>query len=125
LTEIPLGEPLPFSWLAIKLKSSPSSGKLSPWLIIREGENVETNELVVFAKNEEGWKNLLLINKHINIDNDGYIWEKDLKECSSGLICVLSKESIVNKLSDLKTAKGIHLQVPEMVLMAFTTNLIP
>lgn len=101
-----LGGTLSFQLACDKAKIKPIIGETIVVGYGQMGDNVETNELVVFAKNEKGWKNLLLINKFINIDNNGFIWEKELKECSEGIVCVLSKESVVNKLSDLKTAKN-------------------
>lgn len=69
--------------------------------ISSEGQ-AETNELVVYVKNKEGWNNLLRINEKINVENGGYITEEQLLALSSGLILVFSKESIINKISDLR-----------------------
>jgi DNA polymerase-3 subunit alpha len=55
----------------------------------------------LYVHNEEGWKNLLLINKIINVDNDGdYIKEEQLlntDSCTKGLICVLSPDIDLEK----------------------------
>ena len=57
----------------------------------------ELFDLKFFIRNEEGWKNLLRINKAINVDNDGFIIRKTLKKYSKGLICVIPPESFLAK----------------------------
>ena len=101
-----LGGILAFQIACDKAKIKPILGETINVAYSMVGDKPETNELVVYVKNEEGWRNLLLINKYINIDNDGFIWEKELKNCCGGLIAVLSKESVVNKINDLKIAKN-------------------
>jgi len=50
----------------------------------------------VYVLNKEGWANLLRINKHINIDNEGFIYEKDLLGLGAGLVFVYSPEASIN-----------------------------
>jgi len=65
----------------------------------------EIYDLKLFVVNSKGWRNLLHINKYINVENDGkYIKEKELLKHCKGLVCVLDRESIVNKVN-LATAK--------------------
>lgn len=55
-------------------------------------ENEEIHELYdvkVYVKNYEGWRNILRINKQVNVDNSGFIPEEKLLEFSEGLICVI------------------------------------
>ena len=47
-----------------------------------------------YVKNETGWKNLLLINKEINVINPGYIFEKDVAKYLDGLVVVLDPKSL-------------------------------
>ncbi len=59
------------------------------------------HELIVFAINSKGWKNLLKINKSINIDNkeegrEGFVDHEDLLNWGKGLALILSRNSIVN-----------------------------
>lgn len=56
----------------------------------------ETFELKLYCRNYEGWKNLLLINKAINVDFDKFIPEEMLMTLGKGLICVIPKESEMN-----------------------------
>lgn len=66
----------------------------------KEQENHETFELKVFALNETGWKNMLLINKAINVDYDGFIPDVELLKLGEGVCCVFSKESELNYIKD-------------------------
>lgn len=60
---------------------------------------------------ENGWKSLLQINSIINIDNKGqYIDEDNLLKLNSGLFCVLSPETPLEKVYNLYS-------------LVFTTNL--
>lgn len=65
--------------------------------IIGETVTVEDSELErytvkLYVQNEEGWKNLLLINSQINVFNNKFVTEEYLLQHSSGLNCVLSPE---------------------------------
>lgn len=68
----------------------------------KEKDNQETFELKMFALNYQGWKNLLLINKAINVDNDGYIPDNLLYKLGKGLCCVIPKESEFNYVKEDK-----------------------
>lgn len=73
-----------------------------------EKQNQETFELKLYVLNYEGWKNLLLINKAINVDYDGFIPDTLLYTLGKGLCCVVPKESEFNYVKDDK-AKVIKL----------------
>lgn len=59
-------------------------------------EHQEIFDVILYIKNEKGWRNLLRINKAINVDFDKFIPEKLLLEFGEGLICVMGKDSILN-----------------------------
>lgn len=61
-----------------------------------EQDNQETFELKLYVLRYEGWKNLLLINRAINVDYDGFIPEDLLYTLGAGLCCVIPKESHLN-----------------------------
>lgn len=62
-----------------------------------ENEKIqETHELKLYVINQKGWKNLLMINKAINVDYNQFIPDDLLFEYSDGLACVFSKESELN-----------------------------
>ena len=67
--------------------------------IIGESITIHTTDksfftIKLYVKNDAGWKNLLLINKIINVDNEGkYINENELmNSAGEGLICVVNPE---------------------------------
>ena len=63
-------------------------------------DNQETFDLKLFVLNYEGWKNLLLVNKAINVDYNGFIPDTELNELGAGLCCVIPKESEFNFIKD-------------------------
>lgn len=65
-------------------------------------QNQETFELKFFVLNNDGWKNLLLINKAINVDYNGFIPDTLLYTLGKGLCCVVPKESEFNYIKDDK-----------------------
>lgn len=69
-----------------------------------EKQNQETFELKFFILNYDGWKNLLLINKAINVDYNGFIPDTLLYTLGKGLCCVVPKESKLNYVKDDKKA---------------------
>lgn len=69
-----------------------------------EKQNQETFELKFFILNYDGWKNLLLINKAINVDYNGFIPDTLLYTLGKGLCCVVPKESELNYVKDDKKA---------------------
>ena len=73
-----------------------------------EKQNQETFELKLYVLNYDGWKNLLLINKAINVDYDGFVPDTLLYTLGKGLCCVVPKESEFNYIKDDK-AKAIKL----------------
>jgi len=62
-----------------------------------EIENQELFDLKFYAKNEKGWRNLLRMNKAVNVDNEGFLIKEDIESLSDGLICVLPMESYFHK----------------------------
>lgn len=67
-----------------------------------EKENRETFELKAYILNYEGWKNLLLINKAMNVDYNGFIPDNELYKRGKGLALVIPKESEFNYIKDEK-----------------------
>lgn len=59
-------------------------------------EHQETFEIKLYVLEYVGWKNLLLINKAINVDYPKYIPEEELLKLGKGLCCVIPKESEMN-----------------------------
>lgn len=82
-------------------------------------ENQETFELKLFCINYTGWKNLLLINKAINVDYDKFVPEEYVLLHGEGLMCVIPPESEFNYFIDdgaacralLKKYKGAFSRV--------------
>ena len=66
--------------------------------------NQETFELKLFIMNYEGWKNLLLINKAINVDYMGFVPDELLYTLGKGLCCVIPKESEFNYVKNDRKA---------------------
>lgn len=74
-------------------------------------ENIqELYDLKLYVLNEEGYHNLLLISKTINVDYDGFIPSEILYQYSKGICCVVAKNSELNYLmrqGKIKEAKEI------------------
>jgi DNA-directed DNA polymerase III PolC len=64
----------------------------------------ETFELKLYALNEKGWKNLLLVNKAMNVDHNGFIPDTELYSLGEGICCVVPKESEFNYVKDDRKA---------------------
>lgn len=64
----------------------------------------ETFELKFFVLNYKGWKNLLLMNKAVNVDYDRYIPEEEVCKLGDGLACVIPKDSKFNYIKKDKVA---------------------
>ena len=62
----------------------------------KEKENQETFDLKLYVINYEGWKNLLMINKKINVDYGGFIPDFELYRLGNGLCCVIPEDSEFN-----------------------------
>lgn len=56
----------------------------------------ETFSLKLYAMNAAGWRNLLLVNKAINVDHQGFIPAEELYELGRGLACVIPPDSELN-----------------------------
>ena len=64
----------------------------------------ETFEMKFFVLNYQGWKNLLQINKAINVDYDGFVPEEVMLKYGNGLACVIPKESQFNYIKKDRVA---------------------
>lgn len=60
----------------------------------------ETFELKLYVLNDEGWKNLLLVNKAIRVDYLGFIPDEELYKLGKGLCCVIPPDSEFNSIID-------------------------
>lgn len=65
-----------------------------------DADNQETFELKLFCINYQGWKNLLQINKAINVDYDKFVPEEFVLSHGAGLMCVIPPESEFNYFID-------------------------
>lgn len=63
----------------------------------------ETFDLKLFVINSEGWNNLLLISKSINVDFKGFIPAEQLYKLGGGLCCVVPENSELNYLFNKKS----------------------
>lgn len=72
--------------------------------------NQETFELKLYILNYEGWKNLLLINKAINVTFPGFIPDEELYKYGKGLALVIPKESELNYINDNVKASRLLLK---------------
>lgn len=62
-----------------------------------KADNQELYELKLYATSEKGWKNLLLINKAINVDYNGFIPSEQLYLLGEGIVCIIAKNSEFNE----------------------------
>lgn len=56
----------------------------------------ETFSLKLYVTNAAGWRNLLLVNKAINVDYQGFIPAEELYKLGDGLACVIPSDSELN-----------------------------
>lgn len=56
----------------------------------------ETFSLKLYTMNTQGWRNLLLVNKAINVDYQGFIPAEELYKLGRGLVCVIPPDSELN-----------------------------
>lgn len=56
----------------------------------------ETFSLKLYVMNAAGWRNLLLVNKAINVDYQGFIPAEELYKLGDGLVCVIPSDSELN-----------------------------
>lgn len=54
-------------------------------------------DLKLYVESEDGWSNLLMINKEVNVTNNKYISEEDLRLYLSGLVVVLDPKTLEYK----------------------------
>lgn len=68
----------------------------------------ETFALKLYVTSPEGWRNLLLVNKAINVDYQGFIPSEELYKLGRGLICVIPPDSELNYFkSDAERCKAL------------------
>lgn len=68
----------------------------------------ETFALKLYVTSPEGWRNLLLVNKAINVDYQGFIPSEELYKLGCGLICVIPPDSELNYFkSDAERCKAL------------------
>lgn len=56
----------------------------------------ETFSLKLYVMNAAGWRNLLLVNKAVNVDYQGFIPVEELYKLGDGLACVIPSDSELN-----------------------------
>lgn len=72
---------------------------------------IDTYEVKLYVTNGIGWKNLLLINTHLNVFNEKFIHETDLLSHSEGLVCVFTPEVKLGRILTRYKEQGkfVHL----------------
>ena len=91
---------LSFQTACEKVGIKPIIGESVKLAVGYDCENIpETFDMKLYVKNVQGWKNLLLINKAINVTYDGFIPKEELLELGEGLIAVFSLGSELNVYS--------------------------
>ncbi len=98
-----LGGTLSFQIACEEAKIEPIFGMTASVLYDISTEN-ETFDLKLYARNKDGWQNLLNINKKINVDNDGFIKENEILKYTKGILLVIPSNSIINN-KEKKTAR--------------------
>lgn len=71
-----------------------------------KADNQETFEMKVYALNDTGWKNLLLINKAIRVTYPGFIPDEELYMLGEGLALIIATNSEFNELLLLDKKKS-------------------
>lgn len=62
--------------------------------VVASKTGVDRYQIKLYVENEEGWRNLLFINKIVNVINQGFIEESDLFEHLEGLWVVLNTRDL-------------------------------
>lgn len=81
--------------------------------IVVEDNQLQRYHLKLYVHNEQGWKNLLLINAQINVFNAKFVTEEFLMTHSEGLNCVMSPEVDIHRkylLFMRMNWKGLYFQ---------------
>lgn len=88
---------LPFQTACEKKGIKSIIGETISVVVDYTGEEMQEKfELILYVANLDGWKNLLQINRCINVEHNEFITEEELFRYSSGLICVIPKNSYFN-----------------------------
>jgi DNA polymerase-3 subunit alpha len=85
---------LPFQMACVKNKLQPIIG----YTVEVENGKGEHFDLRLYCINTKGWRNLLRINKLVNVDQEGFAFEKQLLEYGEGLLCCISPGMHATKL---------------------------
>lgn len=99
-----LGGVLKFQLSCVKNKIKPVIGIQ---IVVRRDK--EFFQLKCYVKNITGWSNLLLINKEINVINEGFIEQNRLLELLEGLVLVIDP-----KFTTYKQCLPFSLQIPNL-----------
>lgn len=103
-----MGGTLPLQIACDKAKIKPIFGETVTvaYSFDEKSEVHNTFDLKLYVKNKKGWRNLLKINKAINVDYDNFqfVPEEILLECGEGLIAVFPRESYFNEIKEDKKA---------------------
>ena len=92
-----------------KYKIKPIIG--ATYTVLRESEDFRY-DIKLFVKNEQGWENLLLINKEVNVTNNKFVTEKRLGELLDGLVVILDPKTFDKKrLNSLLTGSVDYFQL--------------
>lgn len=74
---------------------------LGETVVVKFGETPDghpiLHEFIVYAATKKGWRNILKMNRSINIDNDGFVDKDRFLELGEGVILILSTNSIINE----------------------------
>lgn len=110
-----LGSALAFQIECDKAKIEPIIGATySVAYEYKEGdESQELYDIKLYVKNEKGWRNLLRINKEVNVIHGGFIPEEILLTFGEGIICVIPTDSYFNKIHKEKENFSVRLEVYE------------
>lgn len=65
-----------------------------------------TYRVKLYALDEQGWQNLLYVNKAINVDNEGFITEQKLLMLATGLVIILEQDLGDATFGEYKNAFG-------------------
>ena len=88
---------LPFQTACEKKGIKSIIGETISVVVDYTGEEMQEKfELILYVTNLIGWKNLLQINRCINVEHNKFVTEEELFRYSEGLICVIAKNSYLN-----------------------------
>lgn len=98
-----LGGTLPFQTACKEKEIKPILGET----VTIQYDNEEKFKVKLYVVNTKGWRNLLRINKAINVDNDGFIDKNEFLKYGEGLILVFFRESVIVSVDKIQGRKII------------------